>query len=105
LYQEFGVPTGREFGLFSVQPKSTFSLTEQNRRLCRKRCGETHVEDSRHPNWNVSANGFQCVGRASGSLRKVNILLDRSGTEALTIYSWAVDTSEGVIAVNTGETG
>jgi hypothetical protein len=38
-------------------------------------------------------------------LRKVNILLDHSGTEALPICAWAVDTPEGVIVVNTGETG
>ena len=37
-------------------------------------------------------------------MRQVNILLDRSWTEALPIYAWAVETPEGVIVVDTGET-
>jgi N-acyl homoserine lactone hydrolase len=37
-------------------------------------------------------------------MRQVNILLDRSWTESLPIYAWAIETSEGVIVVDTGET-
>ena len=46
----------------------------------------------------------QTVGRGRGFMRQVNILLDRSWTEALPIYAWAVETPEGVIVVDTGET-
>jgi N-acyl homoserine lactone hydrolase len=37
-------------------------------------------------------------------MRQVNILLDRSWTEPLPIYAWAIETAEGVIVVDTGET-
>ncbi len=46
----------------------------------------------------------QRVGRGRGIMRQVNILLDRSWTEALPIYAWAIETSEGVVVVDTGET-
>jgi N-acyl homoserine lactone hydrolase len=46
----------------------------------------------------------QTVGRGRGFMRQVNILLDRFWTEALPIYAWAVETPEGVIMVDTGET-
>jgi N-acyl homoserine lactone hydrolase len=46
----------------------------------------------------------QTVGRGRGPLRQVNILLDRSWTEALPIYAWAVETPERVVVVDTGET-
>jgi glyoxylase-like metal-dependent hydrolase (beta-lactamase superfamily II) len=46
----------------------------------------------------------QRVGRGRGVLRQVNILLDRSWTEPLPIYAWAIQTDEGVIVVDTGET-
>jgi glyoxylase-like metal-dependent hydrolase (beta-lactamase superfamily II) len=46
----------------------------------------------------------QAVGRGTGFLRQVNILFDRSWTEALPIFAWAVETPEGVILVDTGET-
>jgi N-acyl homoserine lactone hydrolase len=46
----------------------------------------------------------QRVGRGRGFLRQVNILFDRSWTESLPIYAWAIDTPEGVILVDTGET-
>ena len=46
----------------------------------------------------------QTVGRGRGFMRQVNILLDRSWTEALPIYAWAIETPEGVILVDTGET-
>ena len=37
-------------------------------------------------------------------MRQVNILLDRTWTAWLPIYAWAVETDEGVIVVDTGET-
>jgi glyoxylase-like metal-dependent hydrolase (beta-lactamase superfamily II) len=37
-------------------------------------------------------------------MRQVNILLDRAWTEWLPIYAWAIETNEGVIVVDTGET-
>jgi glyoxylase-like metal-dependent hydrolase (beta-lactamase superfamily II) len=37
-------------------------------------------------------------------MRQVNILLDRTWTEWLPIYAWAIETNEGVIVVDTGET-
>ena len=46
----------------------------------------------------------QRVGWDRGFMRQVNILLDRSWTEALPIYAWAVETAEGVVLVDTGET-
>jgi glyoxylase-like metal-dependent hydrolase (beta-lactamase superfamily II) len=46
----------------------------------------------------------QRVGRGRGVLRQVNMLLDRSWTEALPIYAWAIEADEGIIVVDTGET-
>jgi glyoxylase-like metal-dependent hydrolase (beta-lactamase superfamily II) len=46
----------------------------------------------------------QRVGRGRGGMRQVNILLDRTWTEPLPIYAWAIETDEGVIVVDTGET-
>ena len=46
----------------------------------------------------------QTVGRGRGFMRQANILFDRSWTEALPIYAWAVETAEGVVLVDTGET-
>jgi glyoxylase-like metal-dependent hydrolase (beta-lactamase superfamily II) len=37
-------------------------------------------------------------------MRQLNILLDRTWTEWLPIYAWAIETNEGVIVVDTGET-
>lgn len=52
----------------------------------------------------VRVKASQPVGRGHGSMRQVNILLDRTWTEWLPIYAWAVETDEGVIVVDTGET-
>ena len=46
----------------------------------------------------------QRVGRGRGFLRQLNILLDRTWTEPLPIYAWAIETAEGLIVVDTGET-
>jgi N-acyl homoserine lactone hydrolase len=46
----------------------------------------------------------QSVGRGRGLLRQVNILLDRSWTDLLPIFAWAVETPDGVVLVDTGET-
>jgi N-acyl homoserine lactone hydrolase len=37
-------------------------------------------------------------------MRQVNILLDRAWTKPLPVYAWAVETTEGVVVVDTGET-
>ena len=37
-------------------------------------------------------------------MRQVNILLDRSWTDSLPIYAWAIETPDGVVVVDTGET-
>jgi glyoxylase-like metal-dependent hydrolase (beta-lactamase superfamily II) len=37
-------------------------------------------------------------------MRQVNILFNRTWTEWLPIYAWAIETNEGVIVVDTGET-
>jgi glyoxylase-like metal-dependent hydrolase (beta-lactamase superfamily II) len=52
----------------------------------------------------VRVKASQPVGRGHGSMRQVNILLDRNWTQWLPIYAWAIETSEGVIVVDTGET-
>ena len=52
----------------------------------------------------VRVKASQPVGRGRGSMRQVNILLDRTWTEWLPIYAWAIETDEGVIVVDTGET-
>jgi glyoxylase-like metal-dependent hydrolase (beta-lactamase superfamily II) len=52
----------------------------------------------------VRVKASQRVGRGHGSMRQVNILLDRTWTEWLPIYAWAIETNEGVILVDTGET-
>ena len=46
----------------------------------------------------------QAVGVGCGPMRQVNILLDRAWTNPLPIYAWAIETTEGVIVVDTGET-
>jgi N-acyl homoserine lactone hydrolase len=52
----------------------------------------------------VQVKECQRVGRGRGPIRQVNILLDRTWTEPLPIYAWAIETNEGVIVVDTGET-
>ena len=52
----------------------------------------------------VRVKASQPVGRGHGPMRQVNILLDRTWTEWLPIYAWAIETDEGVIVVDTGET-
>lgn len=52
----------------------------------------------------VRVKASQCVGRGRGVARQVNILLDRSWTESLPIYAWAIETPDGVVLVDTGET-
>jgi glyoxylase-like metal-dependent hydrolase (beta-lactamase superfamily II) len=52
----------------------------------------------------VRVKASQRVGQGRGSIRQLNILLDRTWTEGLPIYAWAIETDEGVIVVDTGET-
>ena len=52
----------------------------------------------------VRVKEAQRIGRGRGTIRQVNVLSDRAWTEPLPIYAWAVETAEGVIVVDTGET-
>ena len=52
----------------------------------------------------VRVKDRQRVGQGRGFMRQINILLDRSWTESLPIYVWAIETPEGVVVVDTGET-
>ena len=52
----------------------------------------------------VRVKESQRAGRGRGMMRQANILLDRIWTEPLPIYAWAIETNEGVIVVDTGET-
>jgi N-acyl homoserine lactone hydrolase len=52
----------------------------------------------------VRVRESQRVGRGHAMMRQVNILLDRSWTEPLPVYAWAIETDEGVVVVDTGET-
>lgn len=46
----------------------------------------------------------QRVGRGTDATRPLNVLLDREWTDPLPILAWAIETPEGVIVVDTGET-
>jgi glyoxylase-like metal-dependent hydrolase (beta-lactamase superfamily II) len=52
----------------------------------------------------VRVKASQRIGRGSGPLRQVHVLFDSQWTEPLPIYAWAIETDEGVIVVDTGET-
>jgi N-acyl homoserine lactone hydrolase len=52
----------------------------------------------------VRVKESQRVGRGRGPMRQVNILLDGSWSEPLPILAWAIETANGVIVVDTGET-
>jgi len=52
----------------------------------------------------VRVKPSQRVGRRRDSIRQFNIPLDRSRTELLPIYAWAIETVDGLIIVDTGET-
>ncbi len=52
----------------------------------------------------VRVKESQRIGRGRGPMRQVNILLDRSWSEPLPILAWVIETADGVIVVDTGET-
>jgi N-acyl homoserine lactone hydrolase len=52
----------------------------------------------------VRVKPSQRVGRGHGPIRQLNIILDRSWTEPLPIYAWAIETADGVVVVDAGET-
>lgn len=52
----------------------------------------------------VAIKTNQVSGVGPGSLRQLNMLLDRKWTEPLPIYAYAIEHPEGVIVVDTGET-
>jgi N-acyl homoserine lactone hydrolase len=76
----------------------------QDRRVNQRAWGITTLKIHAIQTGTVRVKVCQTVGRGRGSMRQVNILLDRSWTEALPIYAWAVETPEGVVVVDTGET-
>jgi N-acyl homoserine lactone hydrolase len=52
----------------------------------------------------VQIKASQKVGSGIGPLRRLHLLTDSSWTDWLPIHAWAVETAEGVIVVDTGET-
>ena len=52
----------------------------------------------------VRIKSSQRVGRGQGQLRQLHVLFDRTWTEWLPIYAWAIESSEGTLLVDTGET-
>jgi glyoxylase-like metal-dependent hydrolase (beta-lactamase superfamily II) len=52
----------------------------------------------------VRIKASQRVGRGRGALRQLHVLFDRAWTDWLPIYAWAIETAEGAIVVDTGET-
>jgi glyoxylase-like metal-dependent hydrolase (beta-lactamase superfamily II) len=52
----------------------------------------------------VRVKQSQCIGRGKGLMRQLHVLFDWTWTEWLPIYAWAIETDEGVIVVDTGET-
>ena len=52
----------------------------------------------------VAVKTRQREGVGTGKRRFINMLLDRTWTEPLPIYAWAIEHDEGVIVVDTGET-
>jgi len=52
----------------------------------------------------VRVKSSQRIGRGWGPMRQFHVLFDWTWTEPLPIYAWAIETDEGVIVVDTGET-
>jgi N-acyl homoserine lactone hydrolase len=52
----------------------------------------------------VTIRPNQVKGKGAGSIRMLNVYLDKRWTEALPIYAWAIEHPEGVVVVDTGET-
>lgn len=52
----------------------------------------------------VEIKQAQRCGKGRGAMRQINMLFDQDWTEPLPIYAWAIEHSEGVIVVDTGET-
>jgi hypothetical protein len=46
----------------------------------------------------------QAEGKGAGSMRMLNVYLDRRWAKPLPIYAWAIEHPEGVVVVDTGET-
>ncbi len=52
----------------------------------------------------VQVRQAQMVGKGHGLSRVTNMLTDKDWTEWLPIYAWAIERSDGVVLVDTGET-
>jgi N-acyl homoserine lactone hydrolase len=53
----------------------------------------------------VRIKSAQVEGRGSGLLRQVSMYIDRTWTDWLPTYAWAIEHREGVIVVDTGQAG
>jgi N-acyl homoserine lactone hydrolase len=52
----------------------------------------------------VRVKPSQRIGRGWGPMRQFHVLFDRTWTEPLPIFAWAIETDDGMIVVDTGET-
>lgn len=65
---------------------------------------EYHIKIHAIQTGTVRVKQSQRIGRGRGPMRQLHILFDSAWTEQLPIYAWAIETDEGVIVVDTGET-
>jgi N-acyl homoserine lactone hydrolase len=52
----------------------------------------------------VKVKQSQRIGRGRGPMRALHVLFDSEWTEPLPIYAWAIETDEGIVLVDVGET-
>lgn len=52
----------------------------------------------------VRVKPSQRIGRGRGPMRPLHVLTEPDWTEPLPIFAWAIETDEGVVVVDTGET-
>jgi len=67
-------------------------VAERNMKIHAIQTGTVRVKES------------QRIGQGRGLMRQLHVLFDSTWTEPLPIYAWAIETDEGVIVVDTGET-
>ncbi len=52
----------------------------------------------------VRVKQSQRIGRGLGPMRRLRVFFDSNWTEPLPIHAWAIETADGVVVVDTGET-
>jgi len=52
----------------------------------------------------VQVKQSQRIGKGPGPMRQLHVLFDSDWTQPLPIYAWAIETDEGVVVVDAGET-